>query len=123
MLAYASQLIPGDPTSILRAEAARDATLGLGSLNAGLIVATGLGEAAGVLGGGGGGSGGTSGGSSQQSTPDPQSFQQETSSLELTDSGSSGSQVSSVPFTTDSGDELMDVISKLLNERKAQGRT
>ena len=121
MLAYASQLIPGDPTSILRAEAARDATLGLGSLNAGLIVATGLGEAAGVLGGGGGGSGGTSGGSSEQSTPDPQSFQQETSSLELTDSGSSGSQ--SFNLTVPDGDEIGQAIANWLNQAKAEGRT
>ena len=121
MLAYASQLIPGDPTSVLRAEAARDATLGLGSLNAGLIVATGLGEAAGVLGGGGGGSGGTSGGSSEQSTPDPQSFQQETSSLELTDSGSGGSQ--SFNLTVPDGDEIGQAIANWLNQAKAEGRT
>jgi hypothetical protein len=121
MLAYASQIIPGDPTSIIRAEAARDYTLGLGSLNAGLIVATGLGEAAGVLGGGSGG-GGSSGGSSGGTQDQQQNFQQETSSLELTNSNSSGSQVTAVPFSTDSGDELMDVISKLLNERRAEGR-
>ena len=122
MLAYASQLIPGDPTSVLRAEAARDATLGLGSLNAGLIVATGLGEAASIASGGNGG-GGSSGPSGSGNQEIQQDFQPETSSLQLSNSDSSGSQVTAVPFSTDSGDELMDVISKLLNERKAQGIT
>ena len=87
---------------------------GAAQLSQALSASPGGGSVSGASSGGGGGSG---------FTPDPQSFQQETSSLELTDSGSSGSQVTAVPFTTDSGDELMDVISKLLNERKAQGRT
>jgi hypothetical protein len=108
-----------DPTGILSAKVQT-----AGNISMAAIAATTL---SGI--GGGGGSGGISGNggvstsSNRDSAPDPQSFQQETSSLELTDSGSSGSQVTAVPFTTDSGDELMDVISKLLNERKAQGRT
>mgnify|MGYP003631082736 CR=1 FL=1 len=71
--------------------------------------------------GGGSVSGGDSGGSSNTQEPQ-QDFQPETSSLQLSDSDSSGSQVTAVPFSTDSGDELMDVISKLLNERRAEGR-
>jgi len=43
-LAYASQLIPGDPTSIVRAEAARAWSLTMGYINMGLIAATGLGQ-------------------------------------------------------------------------------
>ncbi len=46
-LAFASQLVPGDPTSIIRAEIARNSVLGLGKINMGLIAATGLGEIAG----------------------------------------------------------------------------
>ena len=49
MLAYASQLVPGDPTSIIRAQAAKSATLAMGSISAGLIAAGGVVEAAGVM--------------------------------------------------------------------------
>ena len=120
MLAYASQIIPGDPTSIIRAEAARDYTLGLGSLNAGLIVATGLGEAAGVLGGGSGGGGSSSGSSGGESQDQQQNFQQETSSLELTNSDSSGSQ--SFNLTVPDGDEIGQAIANWLNQAKSEGR-
>jgi hypothetical protein len=62
MLAYASQLVPGDPTSPARAAAAYAHTQALGKLSAGLIAATGLAEltGGGVGGGGGGGGGGGS---------------------------------------------------------------
>jgi hypothetical protein len=43
-LAYASQLIPGDPTSVARAIAAAASTESLGAINVGLIAATGLAE-------------------------------------------------------------------------------
>lgn len=120
MLAYASQLIPGDPTSVLRAEVARDATLSLGSLNAGLIVATGLGEAAGILGGGGdgGASSGNAGGAPQEQQ---QNFQEESSRLELTDSNDSGSQ--SFNLSVPDGDEIGEAIANWLNKAKAEGRT
>ena len=120
MLAYASQLIPGDPTSVLRAEVARDATLSLGSLNAGLIVATGLGEAAGILGGGGdgGASSGNAGGAPQEQQ---QNFQEESSRLELTDSNDSGSQ--SFNLIVPDGDEIGEAIANWLNKAKAEGRT
>lgn len=120
MLAYASQLIPGDPTSVLRAEVARDATLSLGSLNAGLIVATGLGEAAGILGGGGdgGASSGNVGGAPQEQQ---QNFQEDSSRLELTDSNDSGSQ--SFNIIVPDGDEIGEAIANWLNKAKAEGRT
>ena len=120
MLAYASQLIPGDPTSVLRAEVARDATLSLGSLNAGLIVATGLGEAAGILGGGGdgGASSGNVGGAPQEQQ---QNFQEDSSRLELTDSSDSGSQ--SFNIIVPDGDEIGEAIANWLNKAKAEGRT
>lgn len=46
ILAFASQLIPGDPTSLARAEAAREAVLALGTTSALLVAATGLAELA-----------------------------------------------------------------------------
>jgi hypothetical protein len=78
------------------------------------------------IGGGGGGSSPTNsgGGSSSESTqPQQQDFQEQTSSLELTDSSAGGSQTTALPFATDSGDEIMDVIARLLNERQELGRT
>lgn len=122
LLAYSSQLIPGDPTSIVRAEAAKNYTLGLGSANAGLIIATGLGEAAGVLSGGGGGGGSVSGGGGESTQSTQQNFQQETSSLELTDSSAGGSQSGVITFGTDTGDSLVDAIAEALNKGMAEGR-
>ena len=69
----------------------------------------------------GGGSVSGGGDSGAVSSAPQQDFQQETSSLELTDASSSGSQTTALPFATDSGDELMDLISRLLNERKERG--
>lgn len=51
MLAFASQLIPGDPSSPARAAAAAAATQKMGALKVGLIAATGLAQAAGALSG------------------------------------------------------------------------
>lgn len=123
MLAFASQVIPGDPTSIVRAEAARNYVTGLGALNAGLIVATGLGQAAGITSGGSsGGIGGGSSSSSSQSQPYQANFERETTSLEFTNTSSSGSATNTIKFATDSGDELLDTIAKLLNKGKQEGR-
>ena len=57
MLAYASQLIPGDPTSIARAAAAARATIFWGKVNLGLIAAAGALNFATTASGGGGGAG------------------------------------------------------------------
>lgn len=46
MLAYASQLIPGDPSSLVRAQAAYARTMAMGKVSAALVAATGLIEAA-----------------------------------------------------------------------------
>lgn len=51
MLAYASQLIPGDPTSVARATAAAAKTQTMGKISAALIAATGLAQAGAALGG------------------------------------------------------------------------
>ena len=67
------------------------------------------------------GGGSISGAGGSGTTPDPQSFQQETSSLELTDSGSSGSQ--SFNLTVPDGDEIGQAIANWLNQAKAEGRT
>lgn len=53
-LAYASQLIPGVPSSLAAAQAAYAKTQAMGKLNMGLIAATGLVEAAQVMSDGGG---------------------------------------------------------------------
>lgn len=66
-LAFASQLIPGDPTSIARAAAARASVMSMGAINMALIAATGLAEVA-SLGGGGAGVG-TAGGPPLQTQP------------------------------------------------------
>jgi len=71
-LAYSSQLIPGDPTSPVRAAAAAAKATTLGTVNGALILAAGGAKAFGALGGGGGGSpasGGGGGSSSSQFTP------------------------------------------------------
>ena len=70
-LAYSSQFIPGDPTSVARAEAASARATTLGTVNGALILAAGGAKAIGALGGGGGGSpsSGGGGGSPSQFTP------------------------------------------------------
>jgi NTP pyrophosphatase (non-canonical NTP hydrolase) len=72
MLAYSSQLIPGDPSSIARAELARDYTLSTGAITAALIAAQGIGEAVQSMSGGSSGGGSYSSGS-YGSTPVTQS--------------------------------------------------
>lgn len=119
LLAYSSQLIPGDPTSIVRAEAARNYTLTLGSINAGLIIATGLGEAAGIASGGGGGFGGGGGGGGSSPAPQ-QDFEPESSSLEFTDSTEQGS--STFNLTVPEGDEIGQAIANWLNKAAIDGR-
>lgn len=54
MLAYASQLVAGDPTSLARAEAARAATLAMGKITVAAIIAAGALRSASVLSSGGG---------------------------------------------------------------------
>lgn len=61
MLAYASQLVPGDPSSIGRAAAAAAKAKALGAVQMGLIAATGIAQAAGAMSSGASLSGGASG--------------------------------------------------------------
>jgi hypothetical protein len=116
--AFAAQQVPGDPTSFARGTAAAAHITTLGSINAGLIVATGLGQAAALSGGSGGGgslSGGGGGGFSGGNTgmgsnaPEQQNFEAEM-----------GSQM--IRFAVDSGDELIDAISNALNKANNEGR-
>jgi hypothetical protein len=120
-LAYASQLIPGDPTSIVRATAAAAQATTLGSINAGLIVATGIGQAA-ALSSGGGGGGSLGGGGDTPSAPQQSNFEEETTGLQVTDASDQGSSVQTIRFAVDSGDELIDAISSALNKANNEGR-
>ena len=94
-------------------------------VNVGIIAATGALNLANALSsskGGGTISSGSTGGSGANSAPSQQNFEQETSSLELTDSTDSGSQSTTINFGTDSGDELIDAIASALNKAQREGR-
>ena len=87
-LAYASQLIPGDPTSIARASAAAAKATALGNVNGALILASGAAKGFGALGGGGGGSpstGGSSGALSESPTPRAQTASEQQQSRRVID--------------------------------------
>jgi hypothetical protein len=77
------------------------------------------------LGGGGGGTAPGNGSTqTQQTQPQPQqeNFTPETSSLNFSDATNAGGTTNTIRFATDSGDELMDTIAKLLNKGKKEGR-
>lgn len=87
-LAYASQLIPGDPTSIARASAAAAKATTLGNVNGALILASGAAKGFGALGGGGGGSpstGGSSGTLAESPTPRAQNASETQSTRRVID--------------------------------------
>ena len=121
--AFAAQQVVGDPTSFARGTAAAAHITTLGSINAGLIVATGLGQAAALGGGGGGGSlsSGGGGGNNSSSSRDA-NFEAETTGLQVTDATDQGSSVQTIRFAVDSGDELIDAISSALNKANNEGR-
>ena len=94
-------------------------------VNVGIIAATGALNLANALSsskGGGNISSGATGGGGANSAPSQQNFEQETASLELTDSTDSGSQSTTINFGTDSGDELIDAIASALNKAQREGR-
>lgn len=97
MLAYSSQLIPGDPSSPARAAAAYAKTQSMGKISAALIAATGLAQAAGVVSGGGGSSQSYSGGvpatNTTRNTSDTGGSTQRNISIALTGSGFSGGDI------------------------------
>ena len=67
--------------------------------------------------------GGGSVSSVSSSVPTTQeSFQPETTSLELSDSSESGSSAQTINFGTDSGDDLIDAIAAALNKAQIEGR-
>lgn len=121
-LAFAAQQVPGDPTSFARGTVAAANVKTMGAINAGLIIATGLGEASAISGGGGGGGlGGGGGGSFGNDAPATQeSFQQETSSLELTDASSSGG--TTLVLQAADGDELGQAIANWISKATQEGR-
>jgi hypothetical protein len=121
LLAYASQLIPGDPTSVIRAEAARDYTLGLGAVNAGLIVATGLGQAVGIAKGGGGGGAniGGGGGTVEQADRPVNDFNdQGTIISDISDGG-----ITRQSLVIEFNDEVVDALSRQIQKSQSDGRT
>ena len=121
--AFGAQQVVGDPSSLARGTAAAAAVKTMGAVNAGLIIATGLGQAAGAMSGSSGGSSVSGGDSSGSSNSTQQGISQDgTSSLELTDSSESGSQSNTINFGTDSGDDLIDAIAAALNKAQIEGR-
>jgi hypothetical protein len=119
LLAYASQLIPGDPTSVIRAEAARNYTLTLGSVNAGLIAATGLLEAGGIAKGGGGGAALNGGGSADQTQSPINNFNDQGAAITNISDGEMTTQRMIIEFS----DESVDVLSRQIQKSQSDGRT
>ena len=77
----------------------------------------------GLASGGGSGIGGSSSGStSSGSQESQQDFQEQTSSLELTDSSSGGSSQQTITFGSDTGDDLVNAIAEALNKGMSEGR-
>ena len=103
-----------DPTGILSAKVQT-----AGNISMAAIAATTIGGLA-----GGGGDSGISGISSSQSSGEipQQDFQAQTSSLELTDSSSSGSTQQTITFGSDTGDDLVNAIAEALNKGMSEGR-
>jgi tape measure domain-containing protein len=87
-----------------------------------LTAATGAAQLANALSATKGGGGGISGTSGSSNVNTQENFEAETSSLELSNASDSGSSSNTIKFATDSGDELMDTIAKLLNKGKQEGR-
>jgi len=119
MLAYASQLIPGDPSSVARGAAAALKVQSLGATKVGLIAATGLAEAAGVVSSGGGGgvsaAGGVSSGGGSVNQPAQQN-QQAAAPVggTLTVQGIS-------PGALFTGDAVRELAEELINYQKRGG--
>ena len=72
--------------------------------------------------GGGVVSTGGSSGADTSTTPQRQSFEAETTGLQVTDANEQGSSVQTIRFAVDSGDDLIDAISSALNKANSEGR-
>lgn len=92
--------------------------------NAAVVAATGIAQLANLRsaskGGGNVSESSSSGGSS--SNQSQQDFQEQTSSLDLTDSSSSGSTQQTITFGSDTGDDLVNAIAEALNKGMSEGR-
>ena len=117
--AFAAQQVPGDPTSLARGAAAAAKMTTLGSINAGLIVATGLGQAA-ALNSSSGGGGGLGGGGGQTQQDQAQDFQPETASLQVSDANEGGSRAFNV--TLPDSDDLGKALAEWLNKATQEGQ-
>jgi hypothetical protein len=94
--------------------------------NVAVLIATGLAQLSQVgsstpsSAGAGGGS--SSSNQQQQQQPQQENFTPETSSLNFSDATNAGGTTNTIRFATDSGDELMDTIAKLLMKGQKEGR-
>lgn len=90
-------------------------------VNVGVIAATGaLGVASALSASKGGGS--VASAPTGGPNPTQEDFQQETSSLSLTDASANGSSQQTITLSTDTGDDLVDAIAHALNKGMAEGR-
>ena len=71
---------------------------------------------------GGGGISTPSGGSTITNTPPQDSFEQETTSLELSDSSATSSNTMKIEFVNSTGDDIIDSIAQGLNNAQREGR-
>ena len=93
-----------------------------GFANAAVVVATGIAQLSSLSSATKGG--GSIGGSSPTpSTETPPDFQQDTSTLDISDATAGGSETQTIRFATDSGDDLVDAIAAALNKANSEGRT
>lgn len=115
-LAYASQLVPGDPSSVARASVAAAKVKTLGAVNAGLIVATGLGEAAAIASSGDGSVGG--GSSSSSPAESSQQVVNDSVSLDISDQSESVAQEFRIIMSTEDGDDFFNFLATGIKDRE-----
>lgn len=74
------------------------------------------------FGGGGGSAPAPSGGATITNTPPQDSFEQDTSSLQLTDSSATSANTMKIEFVNSTGDDIIDSIAQGLNNAQREGR-
>ncbi len=109
-----------DPTGVLSAKIEAAGALNMAAIAAAAIGGTISGGGSGSTISGGGAIGGETSDSVTKSKPD---FEQETTSLDISDATEGGSQTQTIRFATDSGDDLIDAIAAALNKANSEGRT
>jgi hypothetical protein len=114
-LAFASAIIPGDPTSLARAQAAKAFALSQGAITGGLILAAGAVQAAGALSSGGGGGGGSYSSGSSYSAPSSPATTATVSNQTITIQGMNSGDIFS-------GDAVRTLIDKLIDAQRNGAR-